>query len=86
MVKVNQVNKNLGPFILLCIIVISSVILSCPSSSVDRSGGGGPELGEGAPRRNNEQNQSRVDIILTLARNTRNDVDTIDIKLRGEYI
>jgi len=48
--------------------------------------GGGPELREGSPGRNNEDHQSRVDTILTLARRARNDVDMIDIKLRGKRV
>ena len=58
---------------------------------MDRTGNlyaddGGSELREGAPVWNNEQHQSRVDIILTLAWRTHNDVDMIYIKLRGKRI
>ena len=43
--------------------------------------GGGPELREGSPGRNNEHYQSRVDTVLTLARRARNDVDILGMEI-----
>ena len=65
---------------------------SRPIWSVDRTwnldaDGGGPEVGEVVPWRNNEQDRTRAYIILTtLVWNTHNDMDRIDIKLRGERV
>jgi len=54
---------------------------------VDNTGnyvdGRGPELRESMPGRNNEQHQSRVDIILSLARGARNDVDMVATSSEG---